>query len=70
MGCSLRSLAIAVGLGVSLLSSAAAAQSVTVRWFGHAYFLITSAQGVRLALDPFSAILAIRCPRWWRTSSR
>ena len=56
MGRSLRSLAIAVGLGVSLLSSAAAAQSVTVRWFGHAYFLITSAQGVRLALDPFGDI--------------
>ena len=56
MWCSLRSLAMAVWLGISVLSSAAAAQSPTLRWFGHAYFLITSPQGVRVALDPFGDI--------------
>ncbi len=56
MGRPLLSLAIAVGLGMSLLSSAAAGQSTTLRWFGHAFFLVTSPQGVRVALDPFGDI--------------
>ncbi len=56
MGRSLRFLAIALGLGVCLQSSTAAAESATLRWFGHAYFLITSPQGVRVALDPFGDI--------------
>ncbi len=56
MGRLLRFLAIALGLGVCLQSSTAAAESATLRWFGHAYFLITSPQGVRVALDPFGDI--------------
>lgn len=56
MARSLRSLAMVLGLGISLLTSAAAAQSATLRWFGHAFFLITSSQGVRVALDPFGDI--------------
>ena len=56
MRCRLRSLAMATGLVLSLLSSVAAAETVTLRWFGHAYFVITSPEGVRLALDPFGNI--------------
>ena len=56
MARSLRSLAMVLGLGISLLNPAAAAQSATLRWFGHAFFLITSSQGVRVALDPFGDI--------------
>lgn len=56
MWCRLRSLAMATGLVLSLLSSVAAAETVTLRWFGHAYFVITSPEGVRLALDPFGNI--------------
>ncbi len=41
---------------MSLLSSATAAETVTLRWFGHAYFLITSPLGVRVALDSFGNI--------------
>ncbi len=56
MARSLLSLAVAVGLGMSLLSSVAAAQSTTLRWFGHAFFFLTSSQGIRVALDPFGDI--------------
>ncbi len=56
MARSLLSLTLAVGLGMSLLSSVAAAQSSTLRWFGHAFFFLTSSQGVRVALDPFGDI--------------
>ncbi len=56
MGRSLLSLALAVGLGMSLLSSATAAQSSTLRWFGHAFFVVTSPEGIRVALDPFGDI--------------
>ena len=56
MGRFLRTLAMALGLGTGLLSSASAAEIVTLRWFGHAFFLVTSAQGVRVALDPFTDI--------------
>ncbi|MFQ5789808.1 MAG: MBL fold metallo-hydrolase [Acidobacteriota bacterium] len=56
MGRSLRSLALGLGLGMSLLSSAAAAQPSTLHWFGHAFFLVNSSQGIRVALDPFGDI--------------
>ncbi len=56
MGCSLRSLTLVLGLALSLVSSAAVAETVTLRWFGHAFFVVTSFQGVRVALDPFSNI--------------
>ena len=56
MRCRLRSLAMATGLVLSLLSSVAAAETVTLRWFGHAYFVITSPEGVRVILDPFGNI--------------
>ncbi len=56
MGCSLRTLAIAVGLSMGLFSWTAATEAATLRWFGHAFFLVTSPQGVRVALDPFGDI--------------
>ncbi len=49
MACKLRTLAIAVGL-IGLFSWTAAAEAATLRWFGHAFFLVTSPQGVRVAL--------------------
>ncbi len=48
MGCKLRTLAIAAGLSIGLFSWTAAAESATLRWFGHAFFLVTSPQGVRV----------------------
>ena len=47
---------MAVALGTGLPGAAEAAESVSLRWFGHAYFLVTSPQGVRVALDPFGEI--------------
>lgn len=29
---------------------------ITIRWYGHAFFITTSADGIRIATDPFSAI--------------
>ena len=52
----LRILAMAVALGTGLPGAAEAAESASLRWFGHAYFLVTSPQGVRVALDPFGEI--------------
>ena len=49
-------LAIPLGLGPSLASPAAGQQSPTLRWLGHAFFLVVSPQGVRVALDPFGNI--------------
>jgi len=34
----------------------AEAPGVTLRYFGHAFFLVTSAEGVRVAMDPFGKI--------------
>ena len=56
MGLALRFVALAVGLATTLVSSASAAEGVRLRWFGHAYFLLTTSQGVRVALDPFGEI--------------
>ncbi len=41
----------AVGLGLSLIISSDAAHALTLRWFGHAFFLVTSSDGVRVAMD-------------------
>ncbi len=30
--------------------------TVSLRWYGHAFFLLTSAEGVRIAMDPFGNI--------------
>ena len=49
---SLRSLGMSLGLAMFLLSSAAAAEPVSLRWYGHSFFLLTSPQGVRVVLDP------------------
>jgi L-ascorbate metabolism protein UlaG (beta-lactamase superfamily) len=35
-------------------SPAVPAQGVTVRWYGHAFMYLTSAAGVRVAIDPFA----------------
>ncbi len=56
VGRALKILALVVGLATGLLTSVAAAETVTLRWFGHAYFVITSPEGVRVALDPFGNI--------------
>ena len=45
-----------LGVGLSVLSSPNASQGVTLRWFGHAFVLVTSAEGVKVALDPFGDI--------------
>lgn len=34
----------------------AAEKQVTIRWYGHAFVLVTSPQGVRVAMDPFGDI--------------
>ena len=49
-------LIFAVGLGLSLLIASDAAHALTLRWFGHAFFLVTSSDGVRVAMDPFGDI--------------
>jgi L-ascorbate metabolism protein UlaG (beta-lactamase superfamily) len=49
-------LAVAVLSLVSVSSSLAAKKSVEVRWFGHAFVLITTPAGVRVAMDPFGRI--------------
>lgn len=49
-----------------LLGSAARAASggeITVRWFGHACFLITSSSGVRILTDPFDATVGYPVPQ-------
>jgi len=46
----------AVGLGLSLLIPSDAAHALTLRWFGHAFFLVPSSDGVRVAMDPFGDI--------------
>ncbi|MEE8260987.1 MAG: MBL fold metallo-hydrolase, partial [Gammaproteobacteria bacterium] len=46
----------AVGLGLSLIISSDAAHALTLRWFGHAFFVVTSSDGVRVAMDPFGDI--------------
>ena len=56
VGRPLRILMLVVGLATGLLTSVAAAETVTLRWFGHAYFVITSPEGVRVTLDPFGNI--------------
>ena len=53
---SVRYLALVVGIGWSLAGSVDAGQAATLRWFGHAFFLVTSAEGVRVTMDPFGDI--------------
>jgi len=55
-GRALRILTLVVGLATSLVTSVAAAETVTLRWFGHAYFVVTSPEGVRVTLDPYGNI--------------
>ena len=43
-------------LPILLSLSLQAEGAVTIRWFGHAAFLITSQHGVRVVLDPFGEI--------------
>ncbi|MFQ5693445.1 MAG: MBL fold metallo-hydrolase [Nitrospinota bacterium] len=47
-----------VGLWILLLAASpvAAAGKATLKWYGHAFFLLTSPQGVRVAMDPFGKI--------------
>ena len=47
-----------MGFWVLLLagSPATGADEITLKWYGHAFFLLTSPQGVRVAMDPFGNI--------------
>ncbi len=53
---SLLALVSVVGFGLTLIILPDAAHAVTLRWFGHAFFLVTSSDGVRVAMDPFGDI--------------
>ena len=46
----------AVGFGFGLVASPTAADALTLRWFGHAFFVVTSSDGVRVAMDPYGDI--------------
>ena len=52
----LLALAIPLGLGPGLASPAAGQKTPTLRWLGHAFVLVVSPQGVRVALDPLGNI--------------
>ncbi len=54
--CSLLALVSVVGFGLTLIILPDAAHAVTLRWYGHAFFLVTSSDGVRVAMDPFGDI--------------
>lgn len=44
-------------MAILMASAALAAErQVAIRWYGHAFVLVTSPQGVRVAMDPFSEI--------------
>ncbi|MFQ5915506.1 MAG: MBL fold metallo-hydrolase [Nitrospinota bacterium] len=46
----------AVGFCLSSSPPAEAQGEVRLRWYGHSFFLLTSAAGVRVAIDPFGRI--------------
>ncbi len=52
----IRCLTLVVGLALGLVGLTDTAQALTLRWFGHAFFLITSSEGVRVAMDAFGEI--------------
>ena len=41
------------GLALPKLRYAATSKNVTIEWFGHAFFQITSSTGTRIITDPF-----------------
>jgi L-ascorbate metabolism protein UlaG (beta-lactamase superfamily) len=47
---------MSIGLAMTLFGSAAAAEPASLRWYGHSFFILTSPQGVRVALDPAAGI--------------
>jgi len=49
-------LTFAVGFVLNLMVSPGLANALSLRWFGHAFFLVTSSDGVRVAMDPFGDI--------------
>ena len=53
---SMRALALALGIVLTVVGPAHAAEGLTLRWFGHAFYFLTSSEGVRVALDPFGEI--------------
>ncbi len=53
---SLLALVSVVGFGLTLIILPDAAHALTLRWFGHAFFVVTSTDGVRVAMDPFGDI--------------
>jgi len=50
-------ISLLVGIGL-LVAPVAWAQErpTTIRWYGHSFFLVTTSDGVRVAVDPFSDI--------------
>lgn len=50
-------------LGLFAPQKAEAAQGdVTIQWFGHSYFLLTSSQGTQIATDPFGISMGYPIP--------
>ncbi len=43
-------------------TASAAGREVSVKWFGHACFLITSPEGVKILMDPFDATVGYAVP--------
>ncbi len=50
-------------VGVGGAARAASAGEITLKWFGHACFLITSSRGVRILTDPFDATVGYPVPQ-------
>lgn len=54
---------LAAGCVLSDVVKAASGGQVTVRWYGHACFLITSSTGVKVLTDPFDATVGYPVPQ-------
>lgn len=54
---------VAAGCLLAGAARAASGGELTVRWFGHACFLITTSSGVRILTDPFDATVGYPVPR-------
>ncbi|MBI4495312.1 MAG: MBL fold metallo-hydrolase [Deltaproteobacteria bacterium] len=53
-----------VAEGESLITPAAASGFIEIKWFGHAFFQITSSSGTRIITDPFGA-MGFPMPEVW-----
>ncbi|MGE5593600.1 MAG: MBL fold metallo-hydrolase [Betaproteobacteria bacterium] len=55
--------AVAAGCVLGGAARAASGGEMTVRWYGHSCFLITSSTGVRILTDPFDATVGYPVPQ-------